>query len=279
MSQLGLSALMYLKRQRRRVSRWSNRRKNPVPIYSVPRPLPKRIWFFWAQGLDDAPELVRTCASSWTARNPGWTIHVLRQQDLPEYIDVGDVPDDVSMNHLADIARVRLLRKYGGVWADATVYCSRPLDEWLPPLMQSGFFAFARPGPDRAIASWFLASEREGSIISTWDSNTRSYWENRKKPGSYFWVHDLFELSASYDTAFRRIWNNTPKVSADGPHFIVRQLGSGLLPPTDLKYDVSAIPLHKLNWKMSFDTADLRRWGIVPVAISSRGAAPSEGVD
>jgi mannosyltransferase OCH1-like enzyme len=46
---------------------------------------------------------------------------------------------------VAALARLCLLRTHGGVWVDATVFCRRPLDEWLPEHAASGFFAFANP--------------------------------------------------------------------------------------------------------------------------------------
>lgn len=216
--------------------------------------------------MEDAPPLVRTCASSWVSRNPGWTLCFLRRDDLPTYIDVQDLPHTLSLQHLSDIARVRLLRQHGGVWADATCYCARPLDDWLPPLMQSGFFAFDRPTRDRVLASWFLASERQGSIVSVWEERARAYWAEREKPNRYYWLHFLFEWETIRNRAFRAAWRNTPRVSADGPHLALQHLQRGLPPPTDRGYDIAAIPVHKLNWKREFPADLLDRWGIVPAS-------------
>ena len=63
-----------------------------------------------------------------------------------------------SPNHRANVLRMELLARHGGVWVDATCFCVRPLDEWLPAQMSSGFFAFARPARSRLLANWFLAA-------------------------------------------------------------------------------------------------------------------------
>ena len=60
----------------------------------------------------------------------------------------------------ADQIRIEILHLHGGVWADATTICAKPLDEWLPERMGTGFFAFERPAQDRMIASWFLCRLR-----------------------------------------------------------------------------------------------------------------------
>ena len=45
-----------------------------------------------------------------------------------------------------DVLRITVMRDYGGVWADATMYCVLPLDSWLAQALGTGdFFAFAAP--------------------------------------------------------------------------------------------------------------------------------------
>lgn len=57
----------------------------------------------------------------------------------------------------------------GGVWADATLWCARPLDDWLEPSCRTaGFFGYDRPAADRPIATWFLAAAADSRIASLW---------------------------------------------------------------------------------------------------------------
>jgi hypothetical protein len=54
-------------------------------------------------------------------------------------------------------------------------------------------------------------------------------------------------------------------------------LQRGLPPPTDQGYDIAAIPVHKLNWKRSFQPDLLHRWGIdptIPRTPTTRSAPP-----
>ena len=89
----------------------------------------------------------------------------------------------LSQQKIANLLRLYLLGTHGGVWADATCFCSQPLDEWLAPCMRSGFFAFRRRADtwlndpansgwlglfrrsgDRIINNWFLASVQENPL-------------------------------------------------------------------------------------------------------------------
>ena len=39
---------------------------------------------------------------------------------------------------------INLLEKFGGFWIDATVYCIKPLTEWINNYIDIGFFLFYR---------------------------------------------------------------------------------------------------------------------------------------
>lgn len=141
--------------------------------------IPRTIYFLWWQGIDQAPLVVRRCLESWQKQNPGWKLVVLDQNNVADYVRL-DVPYKKLANldkcHLADLIRVYLLAAYGGVWTDATVYCNRPLDEWLHECMNSGFFCFYRPAQDRLISNWFLAAARENYVVVKMKSELTGYW-------------------------------------------------------------------------------------------------------
>lgn len=182
----------------------------------------KIIWTCWFQGRDAAPPLVKKCLSTWERNNPGWKFRCLDATSLERYIPLREY---INLDHqsltaasLSDIARILLLREFGGVWVDATLFCNRPLDEWLPGLMEEGFFAFAAPAPDRPLSSWFLSAAPDNYLISTWCRWTIEYWSNRTSSDDYFWFHHLFRKMCAEDRAAAEAWLRVPKVSADGPH-------------------------------------------------------------
>jgi len=146
----------------------------------------------WLQGWVEAPEIVHACRRSWEALNPGWTVVPLSEKTAFDILRESEVIPSVSGKELqpealSDCIRIALLRRHGGVWADATAYCLKPLDDWLFQNMQSGFFAFANPGPDRLISSWFLAAEPHSRIVSIWATAVENYWSARYERDGYFW--------------------------------------------------------------------------------------------
>lgn len=180
--------------------------------------LPPIIWMLWLQGWDQAPSVARASLSSWRRRNPAWTVRALSEGDLHEYMDSEVVETIFSgrkkVQNLADLIRMELLVRHGGVWADVTTICAQPLDDWLPQAMPNGFFAFSQPAPDRMLSNWFLAAEKGSRIPAAWLSASMSYWDGRESADDYYWMHRMFEQIYRTDPQIRALWDGTPAISA-----------------------------------------------------------------
>jgi hypothetical protein len=252
--------------------------------------VPRNIWFLWFQGLSSAPYVVRKCHESWIARNPTWKVTCLDSSSVSNFTPVDYFSGNIgalSHQHKADLLRLDLLAHHGGVWADATCFCVQPLDNWLPPHLNSGFFAFHRPAPDRLLSNWFMAAEPGSILVSRLFGELLSYWGDhsfrnnhhqflvkvltrllRPSPGTrrcwfsrplrdwlaispYFAFAYAFEKLINEDRECARIWSQTPKLSADGPHWLQRAVG--LQSPASLsvrsEIDRGAVPLYKTTWR------------------------------
>merc|ERR1740123_1194005 len=97
----------------------------------------------------------------------------------------------------SDLLRLALLAFYGGVWADSTMLCRRPLDSWLPEAAASGFFAYAPEDNEQrlSVMSSFLASVKGHKIVVAWLKRTMEHWSLpslRRTDLGFFWLHHLF---------------------------------------------------------------------------------------
>jgi hypothetical protein len=193
----------------------------------------------------------------------------------------------LSRQHRADLLRLDLLAHHGGVWVDATSFCMRPLDDWLPANMDSGFFAFHQPGPDRIISNWFLAAVPGNVLVSRlfalmaahWGDHsfrsqqrqfltkaltkllqnsprTRALWFSRPftnwlAVSPYFAFHYGLEKLVREDPECAGVWCRTPKIGADSPHRLYR---AGLLSPATeslrSEIDRREVPVYKTTWRI-----------------------------
>ena len=185
-------------------------------------PLNKTIWLLWLQGWDSAPWLAQQVKRSWEVQNPGWTVTLITQDNLKEYVTGIDYVyrDTISPQAKSDIIRLSLLHTHGGVWADSTLLCLQPLDSWAEDATKtSNFWMYHGTGGGMNImegpASWFIVSKKGSYIIQKWKAACDDYWKGRKSTDNYFWMDALFKELYTGDTEFKRQWDAVPYISCE----------------------------------------------------------------
>jgi len=145
--------------------------------------VPKRIYSFWLQGADQAPEIVQFNWRCWRQLNPDYELIVLDGEaakntlsDLPEHLQ-NLIPQTYS-----DILRYHLLKTFGGIWVDATVFPVRPLSDWLPSAIDgSDFFTFSFPDEHRLLDNWFLVARPGSLVMERWFAAVLEYWSCERR--------------------------------------------------------------------------------------------------
>jgi hypothetical protein len=222
----------------------------------------KTIYILWFQGFNNAPQIVSACIRSWKHYNKDWNIVLLDNSNLNKYVDMNEIYSIVDKKnikpcHLSDIIRCKLLLKYGGVWADATLFCNKPLNNWLSNFIKkSGFFAFKKPTSDKMLSNWFLYSDKENNyIIQKWHDATCEYYKKNGFAKTYFVHHYIFEDIYKNDQKFKELWNITPNFPSSGlgPHYI-QNMGIFNNLTSESKYfiDRKVSPVYKLTYKTPF---------------------------
>lgn len=186
--------------------------------------LPRIIWIYWAQGWDAAPELSQRARRAWTLHNPDWDVRAIDaggvQQLLGQDWPLTPLPDTITQTAKSDLVRLALLKSFGGVWVDATTFPVQPLDTWIEPHTATGSFAFDKPGPNRPIATWFIAAYAGNRLLQKWHDRAWEYWRGRDEMDHYHWVHNLFDLMLKEDPEARALFEQIQPISAAHPlHF------------------------------------------------------------
>jgi len=217
------------------------------------------IYIYWAQGFENAPEIVKICRDSWKTMNPTWNVVELHDTNLCGYIDITDSLSNSNIQTAAksDIIRISLLQKWGGVWTDATCFCRVSLDKWLPKYAENGFWAFSKPEPTRLVSSWFLYGSPQNYIVQRWYKKTMNFWKKRAASQNYeyFWFHLLFNEMYKNDTHVRKMWNITKQLSAILPH-IFQSNHAGISSKLLSSFMSGKTPVYKLTYKTSERSLD-----------------------
>lgn len=138
---------------------------------------------YWAQGRGQGPEVVERCWDAWQRCNPGWRVQVLTQADADrifERIGLKARPEGVQSQ--SDIVRLYQIATEGGVYVDAATIPVQPLDDWLPEVAETGFFAFHDPYRRRKVENWFLYADPGNAVAQGWLDAVVRHWERPRRP-------------------------------------------------------------------------------------------------
>ena len=93
------------------------------------------IWVMWWQGFDCCPPIVEKCVTSIKRYAGNHPVIFLTKHNYKQYVEVPPAIEEkiLKMNciaYISDIVRFGLLSTKGGIWLDATIYVSKPIDSW-----------------------------------------------------------------------------------------------------------------------------------------------------
>jgi len=232
--------------------------------------------------------VVCLCFELWQKLNPEYRFVVLDGERAGEVLaTLGLSRDAMGIQALSDVLRVNTLFLTGGIWVDAAVLPVRPVKAWLPPIRRGDFFAFSKPGPDRALSSWFLAAGRDSYIMHKWWDEVVRYWDRPRRllmdprqgdstprdpvlsvspqeagkddTYPYFWVHYLFGFALQEDEQFRSAWSHCEDVSALPPHELQSLLRQNRMPNDEtILTALRRSPVHKLDWRETYPVDQLK---------------------
>lgn len=161
----------------------------------------KIIWQYWGQGFskNDVPEVVQMCFDSIDRYKGDYKIIRLCDDNLFEYIEF---PNDVwekyragvvGATHFTDLIRIALLTVYGGVWLDATILLTGPLED---KLASNDWFLYQRDSNQEDKKRW----SRTYAYYFGWHKDFKVRMLSSiiyAKPGTMV-MFDLFQLMLYY---------------------------------------------------------------------------------
>lgn len=108
------------------VSSWGER-----PLQTLSTPMPKIIWSYWHD--TTPPRSVQAAKRSWEIYAPDYEIRMLNGKTFEDV--TGKTPWQLRIKKhaaISDWIRFQALRKYGGIWLDASLILLQPIENILP---------------------------------------------------------------------------------------------------------------------------------------------------
>lgn len=215
-----------------------------------------KVWICWFQGMENAPELVQKCYLSVKENMPDREIVLITSDNMMDYVQFPDFiiekwhKGQITHTHMTDLLRLELLIKYGGVWLDATVFCS---GKDIPDYFFDSdlfFFQCLKPGRDGHsgyISSWLMSAKTNNKLLLAVRHLCYEYWKQNTEMVDYFLLHDFMAIVLDfYPEEWKRV---IPRDNAT-PHILLLRLFDQY---EDQMWQAikAQTPFHKLSYKFS----------------------------
>ena len=231
-------------------------KKGDAERVKLPHEHSKKVWVCWLQGMEEAPFIVKKCYQSLLDNLNDCEIVLLTDENYKDWVTfpphIQEKIDDgiIGKAHMSDCIRLELLEHYGGIWIDATVFCS---GNNVPRfILDSDLFIYQimKPGLDGHAArtsNWFISASTNNPILVLTKELLYEYWKKHNRVVDYFIFHYMIELAIE---SYPEDWMKVVPVSSSIPHILLLRFAE--------KYDEKVwkatkemTPFHKLSWKFS----------------------------
>lgn len=217
------------------------------------------IWSAWLQGLDNAPEMVNVCLESHQKHLPGYEFRVLDMEnyrqwvELPEWVEEKYARGMIPAALFSDVLRVAVLKRYGGVWMDASVLCTgfgnQQLQKQWTEVENSRFavFRYYRKG-DRypsGLSNWFIAATPDNVVLTSVYDMLTAYWRDYDCTIDYYMMHLFISCALK---AFPEMERGMPKLNSRYSLFLGDAL-SRTYSQEAWQELVDHVAIHKLNYR------------------------------
>tara|TARA_B110000259_G_scaffold141771_2_gene159622 strand:+ start:665 stop:1420 length:756 start_codon:yes stop_codon:yes gene_type:complete len=161
------------------------------------------VFIFWNQGWENAPFLCKMCVKSWKKYN--WNTHQIIELDnktISHYIHdkrivqtINDIGNFKCWTQASDLLRINLVAIHGGFWVDATMLCTKPINEYKHMIENKYNFWFPFDYDSYIHSYNFIYSTANNSIIqNVANSMNKHFYEMKKYENPVDTYEPIFHL-------------------------------------------------------------------------------------
>lgn len=178
----------------------------------------KNIWIFWWQGKYNMPNIVRMCLASVYKHSSDHRVVLITKKNvkdyakLPEYIYTLVNNGNISLTNFSDILEYNLLRYYGGLWIDATVFCVSDLSSKYFGELYTASGGYMKYHSIVSLGKWtefFFGGDINQPLFVFMDLFFKVYWKYHSSLIDYFLIDYALNYAYYYNIGeFRTYCNN-----------------------------------------------------------------------
>ncbi len=213
-----------------------------------------KVWFCWFQGIENAPDIIKICYNSVKNRLKGKELILITEENMFDYVTFPQFIINkwkrgiISNTHMSDLLRLELLIEYGGLWLDASVFCS---SSNVPKyIFDSDLFFYQHITLNKYarsvfISSWLISAKTNNKILMATRYLLYKYWEKNDVQLDYFLLHHFMTLVLEF---YPEDWNNIIPMDNSSPHILQGKLFD-IYEPSIWESIKQSTCFHKLTYK------------------------------
>lgn len=213
------------------------------------------IWVCWWQGEAQMPDICKQCLCSVRHNAAAHPVIVIDLDNYAQYVDMPQAVVDkhksglIDYTHFADILRCMLLARHGGIWIDATVFVTRPLDSFIAigaPFWSCHHITRYNNISRGGWTSFFFACGKNSLLAKVMADVHVAWWSQHNSLPVYLFLDYAFAIARANFSEVCELVNNLP-LDEIGP------MGKCLdRPCTPAAWDeaLHRYNLHKLTYKV-----------------------------
>ena len=219
----------------------------------------KIIWQYWHQGEENAPLLIKKCFESVKKFHPDYEVKVLSFDTISDYVKLPSKYYDlleqkkIPIAIFSDVLRLYLLRQYGGIWIDSTIYLTDNLGE---DILNSDFMVMQKDvktdAAENIMSCFFIRSKSNAVLLELIKNSIENYWRDNDYLVNYFIFEHIATLIAFSNNDLQKLWDKMPYYSAENAGILQTKLFDNF-DENEFKEIKNLTNIHKLTYKKSFE--------------------------
>lgn len=162
------------------------------------------IWVCWWSGEKNAPALVKQCIKSIRKNAGHHPVCLISEKNYKEYLELSENilekldSGAMCIANFTDYLRFSLLEKYGGLWLDATIFCTNkiPTDYFMAPIFTCrSNLVKTRYVSNMRWTSFCLGGWKDSLFYRFCKEALETYWQDETEAIDYLLVDYIIELA------------------------------------------------------------------------------------
>lgn len=218
------------------------------------------IWVCWLQGEDKMPDVIKLCYDSIKKNAGDRHVRLITFDNINEFVTIPTSiwnkleQNKISFTHFADYLRILLLKTHGGLWIDASIFVSRPID--FIPTKNELYTIKSKKINDVYVSDcrWtvsLIGCAKGNILFYALEFLMRKYIEEHKSFIDFFLFDYFIAVLYDYNSSIRSMID---RIHYNNPNFYLLQDCCNL-EYDDAKYKqlINSQTYHKLSWKSTYN--------------------------